>query len=48
MCDMVCLPNDLCVTANMTVKTRVLLKSPQTTGTTMLDMNTLQRQEIEG
>lgn len=38
---MVCHPNDLRVTANKTVKTRVLMKSPQTTGTTMLDMETL-------
>lgn len=37
----VCHPNDLFVTANRTMKTRVLLRSPQTTGTTMLNMGTL-------
>lgn len=49
LCDiMVCPPKDLHVTANKTVKIRVLLKSPQTMRTTMLDMETLWREEIEG
>lgn len=38
---MLCHPYDLCVTANKTVKIRVLLKSPQTTRTTILVMEAL-------
>lgn len=38
-------PNDLCVTTNRTVKTRLLLRIPHTTKTTMLLREILGKRE---